>query len=172
MNSYWAKYIYVPFFNLTEYIGMKYFWPHLKILFLIFVFLSELAVGLIFLPLSTASDRSKSGILMRVCTHHLDRNSYWCSGFPISILMHTKDRDGTGTRSITHWGTAVLFPAIWSKGQGWMPNSTLAELKVVEMSPLLLKMRKWCPGNIICVFLIQKDGSNLYWASTELVACN
>lgn len=44
-------------------------------------------------------------------------------------------------------------------------------LKVTGMSSLMLRMRKRCPGNAVCVCLIQKDGSNLYWTFTELSAC-
>jgi len=70
-----------------------------------------------------------TGVLMRMFTHHLDRDSYWWSILPISIPTHcTKDRANTEARSsITHWGAAVIFPAIWSEGQGRASGSGLAK---------------------------------------------
>lgn len=87
--------------------------------------------------------------------------------------MHTKDRDAQ-KQEIHHplrYSSAIPCHIIRGTRLGAKLHSGLANiLNVEEMSPLLLKMRKWCPENIICVFLMQKDCSNLYlsinWTSS------
>lgn len=171
MNSYWAKYIYVPFFNLAAYIGRKYFWPHLKILFLTVVFPFELAaVNCLWLAEvfwwyfdEDVYTSFGEGFLLMSWFSHLHPHAYKRQRWRRNKKIHHPLRHSSPTPCHMVRGTS-LGAKLHS---GWANI-----LKVAEMSLLWLKMRKRCPGNIICVFLMQKDGSNLYWASTELAACN
>lgn len=104
-----------------------------------------------------------TGILLMMCFSHLHPHSpYKRQGQHRNKKLH---------HSLRH-GSHIPCHLVRGTGLGAKIRAGWAHiLKVTGMSSLMLQMRKLCPGNIVCVSLMQKDVSNLYWAFTKLSAC-